>query len=143
MFLNFALAKGPKPFCDISDQQGKVPEWSIGAVSKTVVPLRAPRVRIPAFPLKKSCKFLACSSFCMKAVTRFTSGPGLFYKKFCAMASANSCSIFRVKKGIPHISNLSLAVWKFRMPSSWMRIWNFVFHSSVRRKCSPFGSMNI
>lgn len=28
---------------------GKMPEWSIGAVSKTVVPLRAPRVRIPVF----------------------------------------------------------------------------------------------
>ncbi len=27
-----------------------MPEWSIGAVSKTVVPLRAPRVRIPVFP---------------------------------------------------------------------------------------------
>ncbi len=32
---------------------GKMPEWSIGAVSKTVVPLRVPRVRIPVFPLKK------------------------------------------------------------------------------------------
>ena len=31
-------------------EQGKMPEWSIGAVSKTVVPLRAPRVRIPVFP---------------------------------------------------------------------------------------------
>lgn len=28
-----------------------MPEWSIGAVSKTVVPLREPRVRIPVFPL--------------------------------------------------------------------------------------------
>ncbi|MDE6854221.1 MAG: hypothetical protein K2J38_04105, partial [Muribaculaceae bacterium] len=35
---NFALAK--------AKDQGKVPEWSIGAVSKTVVPLRVPRVRI-------------------------------------------------------------------------------------------------
>lgn len=32
---------------------GEVPEWSIGAVSKTVVPLRVPRVRIPASPLKE------------------------------------------------------------------------------------------
>ncbi len=32
---------------------GKMPEWSIGAVSKTVVPLRVPRVRIPVFPLRK------------------------------------------------------------------------------------------
>ena len=32
-----------------------MPEWSIGAVSKTVVPLRAPRVRIPVFP---HCKAL-------------------------------------------------------------------------------------
>ena len=27
-----------------------MPEWSIGTVSKTVVPLRVPRVRIPLFP---------------------------------------------------------------------------------------------
>lgn len=27
-----------------------MPEWSIGAVSKTVVPLREPRVRIPVLP---------------------------------------------------------------------------------------------
>ena len=30
--------------------RGEVPEWSIGAVSKTVVPLRVPRVRIPPSP---------------------------------------------------------------------------------------------
>lgn len=30
-----------------------MPEWSNGAVSKTVVPLRVPRVRIPIFPQKK------------------------------------------------------------------------------------------
>ncbi len=29
---------------------GEVPEWSIGAVSKTVVPLRVPWVRIPPSP---------------------------------------------------------------------------------------------
>lgn len=29
-----------------------MPEWSIGAVSKTVVPLREPRVRIPVLPQK-------------------------------------------------------------------------------------------
>ena len=29
---------------------GEVPEWSIGTVSKTVVPLRVPRVRIPLSP---------------------------------------------------------------------------------------------
>ncbi len=29
-----------------------MPEWSIGTVSKTVVPLRVPRVRIPVFPPK-------------------------------------------------------------------------------------------
>ncbi len=34
----------PRPFA------GEVPEWSNGAVSKTVVPLRAPRVRIPVSP---------------------------------------------------------------------------------------------
>lgn len=31
-------------------QTGKMPERSIGTVSKTVVPLRVPRVRIPVFP---------------------------------------------------------------------------------------------
>ncbi len=30
-----------------------MPEWSIGTVSKTVVPLRVPRVRIPVFPQRK------------------------------------------------------------------------------------------
>lgn len=30
--------------------RGEVPEWSNGAVSKTVVPLRVPRVRIPLSP---------------------------------------------------------------------------------------------
>ena len=29
---------------------GKMPEWSIGTVSKTVVSFRVPRVRIPLFP---------------------------------------------------------------------------------------------
>ena len=41
---------------------GKMPEWSIGTVSKTVVPLRVPRVRIPLFPQKKSkSRRLICS----------------------------------------------------------------------------------
>ena len=30
--------------------QGKMPEWPIGAVSKTVVRVTVPRVRIPLFP---------------------------------------------------------------------------------------------
>ena len=34
---------------------GKMPEWSIGTVSKTVVPLRVPRVRIPVFPPTSDC----------------------------------------------------------------------------------------
>ena len=41
----FVVAKGLLP------RFGKMPEWSIGTVSKTVVPLRVPRVRIPVFPL--------------------------------------------------------------------------------------------
>ena len=32
--------------------KGEMPEWSIGAVSKTVVPLRVPGVRIPLSPQK-------------------------------------------------------------------------------------------
>ncbi len=35
---------------------GRMPEWSIGAVSKTVVPLREPRVRIPVLPQKTRMK---------------------------------------------------------------------------------------
>ncbi len=31
-----------------------MPEWSIGAVSKTVDPLRGPRVRIPVSPPEKA-----------------------------------------------------------------------------------------
>ena len=33
--------------------KGEMPEWSIGAVSKTVVPLQVPRVRIPVSPQHK------------------------------------------------------------------------------------------
>jgi hypothetical protein len=36
---------------------GEMPEWSIGAVSKTVVLLRAPGVRIPLSPPKTCCDF--------------------------------------------------------------------------------------
>ncbi len=43
---NFALANRKGHALII----GEVPEWSIGAVSKTVVPLRVPRVRIPVSP---------------------------------------------------------------------------------------------
>ena len=50
---NFALANRKGHALII----GEVPEWSIGAVSKTVVPLRVPRVRIPAFPLRKQLNF--------------------------------------------------------------------------------------
>ena len=32
------------------DPRGEVPEWSNGAVSKTVEPSRVPRVRIPVSP---------------------------------------------------------------------------------------------
>ena len=34
-----------------------MPEWSIGTVSKTVVPLWVPRVRIPVFPLNDENQF--------------------------------------------------------------------------------------
>ncbi len=34
---------------------GELPEWSNGAVSKTVVPSRAPRVRIP-YPPQPACR---------------------------------------------------------------------------------------
>ena len=37
-----------------SDFQGEMPEWSIGAVSKTVDQLAGPRVRIPVSPQKKA-----------------------------------------------------------------------------------------
>jgi hypothetical protein len=37
-------------------ERGEVPEWTIGAVSKTVVAARLPWVRIPPSPLSvKSC----------------------------------------------------------------------------------------
>ena len=40
-----------------------MPEWSIGAVSKTVVPLRAPRVRIPVSPQKTAANRQVCGLF--------------------------------------------------------------------------------
>ncbi len=52
-----------RAFVTRRNQIGKMPEWSIGAVSKTVVPLREPRVRIPVFPQKRSCKLTTCGLF--------------------------------------------------------------------------------
>ena len=43
--------------------RGKMPEWSIGTVSKTVVPLRVPRVRIPVFPQNEIVAFVLTISF--------------------------------------------------------------------------------
>ena len=40
-----------------------MPEWSIWAVSKTVVPLRVPRVRIPVSPLIIHCNLDGYSGF--------------------------------------------------------------------------------
>ncbi len=51
-----------------------MPEWSIGAVSKTVVPLRAPRVRIPVFPQRR----LGSASFRAFCVERRDENPGGF-----------------------------------------------------------------
>lgn len=46
-------------------KSGEVPEWSIGAVSKTVDQLAGPRVRIPASPLKeKDGSQNTCHPFC-------------------------------------------------------------------------------
>lgn len=43
-----------------------MPEWSIGAVSKTVDQLAGPRVRIPVSPLKKgACKGSFFSAQCL------------------------------------------------------------------------------
>ena len=51
IFANFAPESTRQSLCfEFEIIQGKMPEWSIGTVSKTVVPLRVPRVRIPVFP---------------------------------------------------------------------------------------------
>ena len=39
-------------------RKGKMPEWSNGTVSKTVVPFRVPRVRIPVFPLSDESQLI-------------------------------------------------------------------------------------
>ena len=39
---------------NFAPQKGKMPEWPIGTVSKTVVRVTVPRVRIPLFPQAKS-----------------------------------------------------------------------------------------
>ncbi len=52
----FTLAPPRHP--DYEAPHGEVPEWSIGAVSKTVEPLRAPWVRIPPSP--PLAPFLRC-----------------------------------------------------------------------------------
>ncbi len=45
-----ALLESLTHYCYLNFLAGEVPEWTNGAVSKTVVPLRVPRVRIPVSP---------------------------------------------------------------------------------------------
>ena len=52
-----------------------MPEWSIGAVSKTVVPLRAPRVRIPVSPQKIAANRQVCGFFFCISKTNTTTTP--------------------------------------------------------------------
>ena len=47
-FTSLALKNNKTQYKHINN--GEVPEWSNGAVSKTVVPVRVPRVRIPVSP---------------------------------------------------------------------------------------------
>ena len=51
---------------------GKMPEWPNGTVSKTVVRVTVPRVRIPLFPQeekqKKECKSFNLHSFLFKYI---------------------------------------------------------------------------
>gem|GEM_PF-3865162 len=61
------LSPSPKLLNFAQPEKGKMPEWSIGTVSKTVVPLRVPRVRIPVFPpTTKGCKSNDAQPFCRK-----------------------------------------------------------------------------
>ena len=50
--INFAMSAKSSNFAP-SKVRGEMPEWSIGAVSKTVDQLAGPRVRIPVSPQKK------------------------------------------------------------------------------------------
>ena len=52
--IRFAMCKNVRTFAAVfpalEDARGEMPEWSIGAVSKTVDQLAGPRVRIPVSP---------------------------------------------------------------------------------------------
>ena len=57
---------GLRNVCIFLIVKGEMPEWSIGAVSKTVDQLAGPRVRIPVSPQEKSsvnqhCFFVFCN----------------------------------------------------------------------------------
>ena len=60
-------------------KSGEVPEWSNGAVSKTVDQLAGPRVRIPASPLRKSHKFLL-ENFFVSVFCTLVGSAAIFYR---------------------------------------------------------------
>ena len=113
--------------------RGKMPEWSIGTVSKTVVPLRVPRVRIPVFPQKSS---LQGCFFCIRKDGMRTLEGSLSRS---ALRSRDSLS-FR-KKAAPQ--GCFFCIWKDGMrtlegslPRSALRSIDSL---SFRKKSSPQG----
>ena len=85
-----------------------MPEWSIGTVSKTVVRVTVPRVRIPLFPLIRVLISKLCDLhplLCPKSFSVFLQPPPLFFtfhpsfavgpKKATAASTRSRCRGYR------------------------------------------------
>ena len=85
------LSPSPKLLNFAQPEKGKMPEWSIGTVSKTVVPLRVPRVRIPVFPpTTKGCKSNDAQPFVVRKGGMRTRGSSS-RSAFAAQRRKNPC----------------------------------------------------
>ena len=93
------LSPSPKLLNFAQPEKGKMPEWSIGTVSKTVVPLRVPRVRIPVFPpTTKGCKSNDAQPFVVRKGGMRTLAGFVIAKRFRSAAEKESLSFRQRQK---------------------------------------------
>ena len=106
------LSPSPKLLNFAQPEKGKMPEWSIGTVSKTVVPLRVPRVRIPVFPpTTKGCKSNDAQPFVVRKGGMRTLAGFVIAKRFRSAAEKESLSFRQRRKAASQTTRglLSLA----------------------------------
>ena len=124
-----------------------MPEWSIGTVSKTVVPLRVPRVRIPLFPQMKSVTFciIQCYAFNIlnmhNICTRYYNPIYSFSSKVTSIPTISQYLRKLFKLTFFPLS-MAMTVPKF-IPCFQILYWDSPFSSRILRTCFDNSSIVI